>query len=223
MTARALMPYPAFMVLTGRAAVVIGGGDTAERIVRELLEAGASVRMISPLATPALGDLAASGAVRWERRVYAEDDLRGAFLAVAATGDRTVNRVVGDAAKRLGIPVSVPDDPAQSTLLVPEHFRRGPIQVAVSAGGAGTALADRLRRMLEREVPALYGPMAEIIERYREKALEEIPTKAERNAFLRDLVAFLDGPEVHEDLAAGHLDGALAGARDLLRRHAARP
>ena len=58
--------------------------------------------------------------------------------------------------------------------------------------------------------------------RYAEKAREQIPDKREQKAFLRDLVAFLDGPEVHEDLARGHLDGAVAGAKALLEKHAGR-
>ena len=64
--------------------------------------------------------------------------------------------------------------------------------------------------------------VAEIVDRYASKARAQITGKSEQKAFLRELVAFLDGPEVHQDLARGHLDGAIAGAKALLEKHARR-
>ena len=79
--------------------------------------------------------------------------------------------------------------------------------------------AGKLLHGLRGQPASDIDAVAEIIERYRHKAAGALPDRAARRAYLRDLAAFLDGPEVHEDLAAGHLDGALAGARDLLRKH----
>lgn len=211
--------YPVVLLLAGRPAVVVGGGDTAEVAVRSLLEAGARVQVISPELNAGLRDLASRSSIAWTPRPYLDGDLEDAVVAFAATPDAGVNLAACQEAERRGIPVNLIDDGAGSTFHRPESFRRGPVVVAVSAGGAGPELAHRLRRTLERDVPPLYGAMAEIIERYRQKAAAALPARAARRAYLRDLVAFLDGPEVHEDLAAGHLDGALAGARDLLRKH----
>ena len=211
--------YPVVLLLAGRPAVVVGGGDTAEIAVRSLLEAGAQVHVISPDLNPALRELAARSRLAWAARPFLDGDLEGAVVAFATTPIVAVNQAVGREAERRGIPVNLLDDAPGSTFQRPESFRRGPVMVAVSAGGAGPELAHRLRSTLEHDVPPLYSAMAEIIERYRQKAAATLPDRAARRAYLRDLAAFLDGPEVHEDLAGGHLDGALAGARDLLRKH----
>lgn len=105
--------FPLFVDLHGRRAVVVGGGAVACRRIGVLRTFGAEVVVIAPAwREPVEG-------VRWERRPYASGDLSGAFLAVAATGDREVNRAVGGEAQALGIPVSVADDPAACTFWFP--------------------------------------------------------------------------------------------------------
>jgi uroporphyrin-III C-methyltransferase/precorrin-2 dehydrogenase/sirohydrochlorin ferrochelatase len=218
----AMVFHPLIMDLDGWPVVVIGGGEAASGKVSELLGAGAEVTVVSPELTADLHSEAAAGRIRWLDRPYRPRDLRGSRLVFAATAWPEVNAGVAEEARRRGIPCNLSDDPEHSTLLAPAFFQRGPLIVAISAGGASAVLDDRLRRRLELDLPPLYGSVAEIVHRYAEKAREQIADKREQKAFLRDLVAFLDGPEVHEDLARGHLDGAVAGAKALLEKHAGR-
>src|SRR5207248_2787644 len=60
--------YPLFLDLEGRDVLVVGGGAVAERKVSDLLDAGASVRIVAKDATPALVALAASGDLALEER-----------------------------------------------------------------------------------------------------------------------------------------------------------
>ena len=70
--------FPLFVDLTGRAAVVIGGGTVGLRRAEVLRRFGADVTLISPrLCAPLEG-------VRHIPRPYQPGDLAGAFLAVAA-------------------------------------------------------------------------------------------------------------------------------------------
>ena len=50
--------YPIALRVQGRRCVVIGGGQVAERKVRSLLAAGASVMVVSPAVSPGLVALA---------------------------------------------------------------------------------------------------------------------------------------------------------------------
>jgi uroporphyrin-III C-methyltransferase/precorrin-2 dehydrogenase/sirohydrochlorin ferrochelatase len=214
--------HPLIVDLDGWPVVVIGGGDAASAKVGELLEAGAKITVVSPELTPELEKQVAAGRVRWLDRPYRPRDLKGSRLVFAATAWPEVNASVAEEASRRGIPCNLSDDPEHSTLLAPAFFQRGPLIVAISAGGASAVLDDRLRRRLELDLPPLYGSVAEIVHRYAGKAREQIAGKPEQKAFLRELVAFLAGPEVHEDLARGHLDGAVAGAKALLEKHSGR-
>src|SRR5438105_1411882 len=80
--------YPVFLDLRGRRAVVIGGGAVAEQKVHGLVGAGAHVTVVSTDVTPALGALARRNAIEHKRRPYRRGDIKGAWLAIAATGDR---------------------------------------------------------------------------------------------------------------------------------------
>src|SRR3712207_9591950 len=83
--------YPVGLRLLGKRVVVVGGGQVAHRRVAGLLEARAVVTVVSPEVTPALEALVAPGSLTWIGRRYEPGDLDGAWYAVAATDDPSVN------------------------------------------------------------------------------------------------------------------------------------
>lgn len=105
--------FPLFIDLRDRETVVVGGGRIALRRVRILLSFGAKVTVIAP----ECGDVPEG--VLYIQRAYQPGDLAHAFLAVAATDDREVNRQVGQEACRAGIFVSVADSSEESTFYFP--------------------------------------------------------------------------------------------------------
>jgi uroporphyrin-III C-methyltransferase / precorrin-2 dehydrogenase / sirohydrochlorin ferrochelatase len=116
--------YPTGLRLTGRRVVVVGGGRAAHRCVAGLLEAGAAVNVVSPSTTPALEALAADGTIAWTPRHYRAGDLDGAWFALAATDDPSVNATVTQDAEGERIFCARPDDPiagTASTIAVGRH------------------------------------------------------------------------------------------------------
>jgi siroheme synthase-like protein len=142
--------FPIFLDLSGRRCVVVGGGEVANRKARKLLQARASVVVISPELQPELESVA----VEVHRRPYEEGDLEGAYLAFAATDSREVNARVAREAKERGVPVNVADRPSDGDFALPSTLRRGGLQVAVSTGGASPTLARRIKDELEE----VFGP-----------------------------------------------------------------
>ena len=134
------MTYPLMLELTGRRAVVVGGGRVALRRARALLAAGALVRIIAPRVDPALAGLE----LTVSRREYRDGDLAGAWLAHAAADDPAVNARVAADAQRLRIWCVRADDAAASAAWTPAVARDGEITVAVTAGG-DPERAKRLR------------------------------------------------------------------------------
>jgi precorrin-2 dehydrogenase / sirohydrochlorin ferrochelatase len=161
--------YPAILLLDGRLAVVIGGGQIAERKVRTLRDAGAKVRLVADTITTVLRDLAESGELELVERRYAPGDLAGAVVAVAATDDEEVNRSVYADATEAGIPVNVVDNTALCTFIAPSIIRRGDLVVAISTGGAAPALAVRIRERLEQEFGDEYARFLELTAELREQ------------------------------------------------------
>src|SRR3954454_5846913 len=89
---------PLFLNLTGRDVVLVGGGPVATAKLRQLLAAGARVRVIAPEIT----DEIARQPVTVERRPFVPSDLAGAWLVVAAA-TLEANRRVADVAEGLRV------------------------------------------------------------------------------------------------------------------------
>ena len=200
--------YPIFLDLRGRRSVVVGGGRVAERKVRALLRAGASVHVISPAVTPRLALLAASKKIRLTRRAYRPSDLKGSLkartegprrartlLVFAATDSPETQRLVQENAKDIGALVNAADGARESDFIVPASFAQGDLLVAISTSGASPALARRLRRQLQATLGSEYSSYLQFLREAREQVKSTVPDKAQRAKILRRLSRFsaMDG------------------------------
>ncbi|GAX90504.1 precorrin-2 dehydrogenase/sirohydrochlorin ferrochelatase family protein [Effusibacillus lacus] len=141
--------FAAFLDIAGRLCTVIGGGQVAERKIKTLLACGARIRIVSPGLTPELGRLAAEGAIEHIARPYEPGDTEGAFLTIAATDSREVNRLVVEEVNKEGRLVNSVHGAAEANLIFPAVVDRGPLQVAISTSGTGPVVAKAIREDLE--------------------------------------------------------------------------
>ncbi|WP_432478446.1 uroporphyrinogen-III C-methyltransferase [Nocardioides sp. GXQ0305] len=122
-------PYPVGLRLAGRRVVVVGGGSVAQRRVPVLIEAGARVVVVSPQVTPALEGMADE--VTLVLREFVEDDLDGAWYAIAATDAPAVNARVLAAADERRIFCVRADDAREASAWTMASGRHGQVTVAV--------------------------------------------------------------------------------------------
>ena len=199
--------YPVYLDLRERPCVVIGGGAVAARKVEGLLECGARVTVVAPILGPALKELLRAGRIEARLRPYADGDLAGAMLAIAATDEPSVNAQVAAEARARGVLLNAADDPERCDFILPAVVRRGDLQIAISTGGRSPALARRVREDLERLLPAEYA--------------ELLPLLADLRAELRDEGADVPAERWQSAVDAGVLArlraGDYAGARARLR------
>ena len=141
--------YPVYLNLRGRRCVIVGGGTVAEGKIARLLDSGAEIRVVSPDATPGIRQFVADGSVQWEERKYRDGDLEGAFIAIAATNVREVNRRIFEEANERGVMLNAVDDPPNCSFIAPSIVQRGPVTLAISTGGVSPALARKLRESLQ--------------------------------------------------------------------------
>lgn len=137
---------PFFLDLEGRRVVVIGAGPAVGRKIDDLVRAGADVVVIAPHA------IAATGVLHRERP-YVDGDLRGAWLAVSATGDRAVARAIRDEAERERVWLLAVDDVETTCVYSAAVIRRGPITIAIGSNGEAPALVRLMREVLEKALP----------------------------------------------------------------------
>lgn len=144
--------FPIFLNVEGRRCVVVGAGKIAAGKIKGLLRYGAKVVVVAPPgAERTVKRLARSGKVKWHPRVFSPQDVKGAFLVIAATNSSEVNGDVFDACRARRILCNSVDDPEHCDFFYPAVVRRGPLQIAISTNGYSPALASRLRKDLEKQ------------------------------------------------------------------------
>ncbi len=157
------MSYLVNLVLQGRLALVVGGGEVAVRKVDDLLAAKARVNVVAIAPCAAMRSYADSGRVVGSWREYRNEDLDGAFLVVAATNDKEVNTRIHQDAQALGVLVNVVDDPALCTFTVPATLHRGLLTLAVATDGSCPAFSGVLREELAETYGPEYSDLAELM------------------------------------------------------------
>ena len=180
--------YIACLRLSGRRCVVIGGGEVGLEKVEGLLVCDADVTLVAPEAHPGLVQLALEGSIRWEQREYADSDLDGALIAIAATDDTDLNiRVYQDAEARSML-VNVVDVPPLCNFILPAIVRTGPLAVAISTAGASPALAKRMKREIAEQFGEPYAVLAILLNEARGWAKATLPTYQDRKEFFESIV-----------------------------------
>ncbi|HEY7605053.1 MAG TPA: bifunctional precorrin-2 dehydrogenase/sirohydrochlorin ferrochelatase [Gaiellaceae bacterium] len=176
--------YLACLDLEGRRCLVVGGGMVGLEKAKGLLDCGAVVTVVAPRIEPELERLP----VRWRRKPYETADLDGNFLVVAATPVRAVNARVSRDAEARSVPANVVDTPELCSFILPAVFRRDPIALAVSTGGASPALAKRLRDDLGARIGQEHVALARRLGALRPSARRRYRTYDERRDYFEALV-----------------------------------
>lgn len=159
--------YPLSLKITGKSCVVVGGGVVAWRKASSLLEYGASITVISPDICDELKQLAENQKIKAITRKFEPEDIRDAYLVIAATDSRDVNEQVSREARKYKVPVNVVDDADQSDFIVPASFRRGDLIIAVSTSGRSPALSRKLKEHLEQYLGPEYAGITDLVAEIR--------------------------------------------------------
>ncbi|WP_442544943.1 uroporphyrinogen-III C-methyltransferase [Arthrobacter sp. KN11-1C] len=144
--------YPTALRLLGRPVLVVGGGPVAARRAKGLLDAGARVTVVAPVASDALRELAASGLLTWEPRTYLSSDVDGVWFVQTATGVAAVDAQVAADAEAQRIWCVNASDHESSAAWTPAVAVVDDVKIAINAGGdprRAMALRDAVATALE--------------------------------------------------------------------------
>jgi len=180
--------YPAFLRLSGRKVVLVGGGRVAAAKLQGLIAEGAHVTVIAPEIRL---ELEQAGVVL-ERRRFEDADLDGAWYVIAAAPPE-VNRQVLAAAERRQLFVNAVDDPPNASAYAGGVVRRDGVTIAISTDGRAPALAGLLREALDAWLPGdLDAWMLAADEARRAWKQEGVPMERRRPLLLETLNRLYD-------------------------------
>lgn len=205
--------YPIHLDLRDRGVLVVGGGTIAEGKARQLVEAGARVRLVSPELTEGLKQLVDTGRIDYRAGEFQAADLNDIRLVISATDVREVNDQVYRDARARGVWCNVVDQPEICDFITPALILRGELQIGVSTGGGSPVLAQRVKREIGELIGAEYEELLALAAEMRGEAKKLIPDFATRRDVLR---AFVES-EALELLRSGRREEARLIAAGLLQ------
>jgi uroporphyrin-III C-methyltransferase/precorrin-2 dehydrogenase/sirohydrochlorin ferrochelatase len=178
---------PIFLKLDGRRGLVVGGGAVALEKITSLLKTGLWVRVVAPNAKSEIRQLASEGKLQWIQRPFELADLDGNFVVVAATDSAEINAQVYTGAFERGILANSVDDPPLCDFYFGSVVSRGALQIAISTAGESPAVAQRLRREIDEQLPKDLGPWLNNLGQLRREVLDTHPRGEERRLLLHQL------------------------------------
>ncbi len=208
--------FPIFLDIKNKRCLVVGGGNVAERKTASLLKSGADVILVSPDLTQNLSTWRDMGQLSHQPREFLADDLHGSHLVIAATNKPAINRQISELANQQRIPVNVVDQPELCSFILPSVIDRSPVVAAISTGGASPVLARLIRSRLESLIPAGYGRLADLCNRFRQRVKETFVNPADRKLFWERTLEGGVAERVfsgHENEANHLMEKALANSR----------
>lgn len=229
--------FPVSLCLKGKECLVLGGGTVAEAKLAPLVGTGAHITVVAQHLTPALGKLARAGRITIRKRGLREHDCDSVFLAIDSGEYPEATPTLRAFAATRGFLLNSADAPEACDYFTPAVVRRGPVQIAISTGGAAPALARNIRQMLDRFLPtnleAIVGHAAALRETVKRRLDQNAQSHFWDHVFGADMMKRLGGskadslPTIMEDelqKAAGtptrqgkvYLVGAGAGAADMI-------
>ena len=172
-TYRLMRYYPAYLDISGRICLVVGGGSVATRKVQTLLNCGARVTVVSPEVTEKIHDLFEQGQIVLKLRPYHRKDLDSVFLVIGATNDESLNMIIsGDAADK-HLLCNIADRPEVCNFILPSIVHRGDLIISVSTSGKSPAMAKAIRQELEKQFGQEYADFLRLMGAIRKKLLSQ--------------------------------------------------
>jgi len=210
---------PVFLDVSGKSAIVVGGGAPAARRAEHLVKAGAQVTTFAERLTDDFRDLLAGPNFHHEARDPKREDFAGATLCFVAVEDERLSSEAWAAAKGMGAWVNVADQPRFCDFIMPSIVDRSPLVIAISTGGASPILGRMMKARLESLIPAAYGRLAHLMGGFRDAVARAIDSPVMRRRFWETV---LEGP-IAERALAGDEQGASEDLARAIRSASPRP
>ncbi len=204
--------------VTGKRAVIVGGGLIAARKAETLIKANMQIDVFADELGQDLIEAQNKGAITHHSRAINAGDFKGAVIGIGASKDKSINLRFHKIAQQAGVPVNMVDDPENCDFIMPAIIDRSPILITISSGGASPIFTRTLKARFEAMVPASYGRLAEFAGSYRQIVKDKIADFTHRRRFWEDMI----GGTIGEHVLVGKEDEATTLTKTLLEDYSIR-
>jgi len=165
------MPFfPAFIDLSDKKVLVVGGGKVATRKVKNLLNFTQNITIVAPKISEELQKVAKEKGLKIKRRRFLTSDLKGKDLVIVAVDDVKLQRRIFKFCERRKILCNAVDSPEYCNFIFPSLIVKGELVIGISTSGKVPALSRRIRELIETHLPEDIDRILEDIAIERAKA-----------------------------------------------------
>ena len=175
--------FPIFLSLKQQPCLVIGGGEIAARKIKLLTKANAKITVIAESICQTVMAMEQEHALSLFKKIFIPEDIKTYRLVISATNNHALNESIAKICQQKNIPVNVVDNPQLCSFIFPAIIDRSPVIAAVSTGGVSPVLARLLRAKIETVIPAQFGQLAQLAEKFRSRVKQKITHPAQRRIF----------------------------------------
>ncbi|MEM6620792.1 MAG: NAD(P)-dependent oxidoreductase [Pseudomonadota bacterium] len=169
-----------FLKMTGRAIIVVGGGEQAAQKARLATKTDADIRLVSPVLEPELRELVSTG-----RASHSDPSDPNLFdnvaLVFVATGCKGADAAWQAHAKRSGALVNVVDFPELCDVMTPSIVDRDPVVVAIGTEGNAPLLGRQIKTRIEQMLHPRLGAFAALSGRLRKEVSLRVKSSDRRD------------------------------------------
>lgn len=184
--------FPAFVDLSDKAVLIVGGGEVATRKLEKLQLFSHNITVVAPYITEQVMCHVHNHAVQWQKRAYVPDDLAGMALVIVAVDDLALQKTIATACRAQNILCNVVDFPEYCNFVFPSLVVQGDMVIGISTSGQAPSAAAFLRRYLSCIIPPQMGALIDKIKLLRKSLpkgrVREVEVKRYTEVLLSDAV-----------------------------------
>lgn len=181
------MPYfPMFVDLEKKKCVIVGGGLVALRKIEALLDFNAEITVITNQVCNEVHKL--EHKINLLIKHYETDDIKDAFLVIAATNDNEINKKIAKDAKSRNIPVNVVDEKEECTFIFPAYVIQKDVVIGISSSGKSPIISQKVKKLIKEALPPYIGELNHILGKVRNKVKDLFETEEERKRVFNNIV-----------------------------------
>ncbi len=164
--------FPAYIDLSEREVLVVGGGRVATRKVENLLKFTRRITVVAPKVSERMRELVKKHGLKLRRRKFLTGDLRGKDMVIVAVDDLELQRRIFKLCEKKRILCNSVDSPEFCNFIFPSLIVRGDVVIGISSSGHAPALSKRLRELIEKALPEDLEEVLETLKEERKRGVK---------------------------------------------------
>lgn len=179
--------FPFYIDIKDKKCIVIGGGKTALRKIKNLIPFEPDIEVISPEILPEISE---TENIKIIRREYRNGDIDDAFMVITATDNKSLNEKIFRLCTDKKILVNTVDDIEKCGFIFPSLVHRDDISIGISTSGKSPVFSKFMRIIIDDMLNDDYIEIFQILSRFRPYVKNMFDTEKQRREALESILDF---------------------------------